>query len=77
MKDYKETRLREYNKLYESTIPVYPYARIQKPTDKTHQNYKAKAKEIQDSKTKTTYTNADYYIRERDWGYWAGWCEGG
>ena len=67
--DYNIQRLNDYEKLFKTTIPVYPYARIQTPADKTHLNYMAKAKEIQDSKNKKTYTNDDYYI--------GGWGEGG
>ena len=69
MKAYNTTRLANYEKLFKTTIPVYPYARIQTKEDKTHPNYIAKLNKIQALKDKKTYTNNDYYIR--------GWGEGG
>ena len=69
MRDYNTTRLTTYEELFKTTIPVYPYARIQTKEDKTHPNYIAKPNKIQALKDKKTYTNNDYYIR--------GWGEGG
>ena len=69
MRDYNTTRLTTYEELFKTTIPVYPYARIQTKEDKTHPNYITKLNKIQALKDKKTYTNNDYYIR--------GWGEGG